>query len=337
MTRRRNVMLWIFIPLYLCLGLFAAVFILQVPWHLAFGWISFLKTNVPQIKVSGSSLISVAVLFTLLILGLQLFLSRVATTTSLQHWRWRWTLSTLGMVILMFAAGIATVGMVHQVGWMLTGPDRILKNDFYASIPSRSNLKAMGMAFHQAINSDEQLPQGALFDENGRALHSWGTLLLPHLMTDLRHADILIDVDLAKPWTDPANVSAFRTKLPVFLNPSLGPDRIDGRGANHYAWNSHLLGIPTPLKTADIKDGRSNTLLIGEVNTGHRAWGDPVNWRDPALGLDARPDTFGGSSGGRSVFFLLLDGSSRSLSTDIAPEVLKALATPAGGEPLSDF
>jgi hypothetical protein len=121
------------------------------------------------------------------------------------------------------------------------------------------------------------------------------------------------------------------------LNSSLGPDEIDGLAASHYAWNSHLLGIPKPLKTSDVKDGLSNTLLIGEVNTGHRAWGDPVNWRDPVLGLHSRPDTFGGVPGEQYVQFLFLDGSRRTLNTNIAPEVLKALATPAGGETVPDF
>jgi len=339
MTGRRKVLLWIFIPLYLFFGLFSTFFILQIPWHLASGWISFLIANAPKMKVSGSSLVSAAILLSLLLIGLQLFLSRVAANTNLRQWHWRWTFSVLGMVVLMFAAGISAVGMIHQLGWMLTGPDRILKNAFFDHITSRQNLQAMGKAFHEITKDDGHLPQGALFDENGRALHSWETLLLPHLVTDpwRRQSRNQIDMDLTKPWTDPANSAAIRTKLPVFLNPPLGPDEVNGLAASHYAWNSHLLGIATPLKASDIKDGLSNTLLIGEVNTGHRAWGDPVNWRDPALGLHSRPDTFGGVSGEQYVHFLFFDGSSRTLNTNINSEVLKALATPAGGEVIPQF
>jgi len=339
MTGRRKVLLWIFIPLYLFFGLFAYSFILQIPWHLAFGWILFLFLNIPKWKVSGASLVSAAILLSLLLIGLQLFFSRVVMKTSLRQWHWRWTFSILGMVILMFAAGISAVGMVHQLSWLLTGPDRMLRNKFFDHITSRQNLQAMGKAFHEITEDDGRLPPGALFDEKGRALHSWETLLLPHLVRDpwRRQSRIHIDVDLTKPWTDPANAAAFRTKLPVFLNPPLGPDEVDGLAASHYSWNSHLLGIPTPLKTSDITDGLSNTLLIGEVNTGHQAWGDPINWRDPALGLHSRPDTFGGISGQPYVSFLFLDGSSRPLNTNIDPEVLKALATPASGEIVPDF
>jgi len=338
MTGRRKVLLWIFILLYLFFGLFATAFILQIPWHLAFGWISFLIANVPEMRVSGVSLVSVAILLVLLLVGLQLFLSQGAANTNLRRWHWRWTFSILGIVILMFAAGISAAGVVHQLGWLLTGPDRMLRNKFNDRLTSRQNLQSMGKAFHEITEEDEHFPQGALFAENGQALHSWETLLLPHLPADpWRQSAIHVDVNLTKPWTDPANAVAIHTKLPVFLNPSLGPDEVGGLAASHYAWNSHLLGIPTPLKASDIQDGLGSTLLIGEVNTGHRAWSDPINWRDPAMGLDSHPDTFGGVPEGAYVHFLLLDGSCRILSTNIGKEVLKALATPAGGESVPEF
>jgi hypothetical protein len=339
MTGRRKVLLWIFILLYLFFGLFATAFILQIPWHLAFGWISFLIANAPKMKVSGASLVSAVILLVLLLIGLQLFLSQGAANTNLRRWHWRWTFSILGLVILMFAAGISAAGVVHQLGWLLTGPDRMLRNKFSNHLTSRLNLQSMGKAFHEITEEDGHFPPGALFAENGQALHSWETLLLPHLVTDSwrEKPSIRIDVDLTKPWTDPVNAVAFRKKLPVFLNPPLGPDEVDGLAASHYAWNSHLLGIPTPLKASDIKDGLSNTLLIGEVNTAHRAWSDPINWRDPALGLHSRPDTFGGVPEEGYVHFLLLDGSCRTLSTNIDKEVLKALATPAGREAVPEF
>jgi hypothetical protein len=37
-------------------------------------------------------------------------------------WRLRMTLSILGIVVLMFIAGIAAVGSVHQLIWMRTRP-----------------------------------------------------------------------------------------------------------------------------------------------------------------------------------------------------------------------
>ncbi|WP_437224001.1 DUF1559 domain-containing protein [Planctomicrobium sp. SH661] len=339
MTRRRKFLLWTFIAVYLFFGVFAFFFILQIPWHLAVGWVSFLFSNLSRMKFSGSSVVSAAVLVSLLLVGLQLFLRRLVVNTTLKRWPWRWTASILGMVILMFAAGISAVGIVHQLGWMMSGSERMLRNPFFDHMISRQNLKIMGRAVHEISEADGRLPQGALFDESGRALHSWETLLLPHLDLDKGRSQSTVrpQVDLTRPWTDPVNDQAFRTRLPVFLNPALGPDSVEGMAASHYAWNSHLLGIPVALKFSDITDGVSTTLLLGEVNTGHRPWGDPINWRDPGLGFHSRSDTFGGIPGQGFVGFLLVDGSARWINSDISPDVLKALSTPAAGDVVSEF
>jgi hypothetical protein len=66
----------------------------------------------------------------------------------------------------------------------------------------------------------------------------------------------------------------------------------DGYGLAHYAMNCRVMtnGVARPPK--DITDGAANTLLIGEVNTNFRPWGDPGNVRDPAreTTLNTSPD-----------------------------------------------
>ena len=81
-----------------------------------------------------------------------------------------------------------------------------------------------------------------------------------------------------------------------------------------------------------IADGAANTIMAGEVVGQLPAWGHPTNWRDPAAGLEGRPDQFG-SPWKQGVNVLLADGGVRTLSRDTDPRVLRALATPAGGEP----
>ena len=57
----------------------------------------------------------------------------------------------------------------------------------------------------------------------------------------------------------------------------------------------------------------------------------PANWRDPALGLHTSPDSFGGPH--RKVSLILMcDGTVRSVRHDVSIEVMKAIATPNGGE-----
>ncbi len=80
--------------------------------------------------------------------------------------------------------------------------------------------------------------------------------------------------------------------------------------------------------------------MAGEVAAKLKAWGDPLNLRDPALGINRSEDGFGSSLGGRSSVncqMLFADGSVQTLATDIDPVVLKALSTPSGDDPVGEF
>ena len=88
------------------------------------------------------------------------------------------------------------------------------------------------------------------------------------------------------------------------------------------------------VRLRDIVDGTSNTIIVGEVTTGLKSWGDPTNLRDPADGLGNTPQQFGlrRRPAGEGAQFLMTDGAVRFISTEVDPEVLKALSTPDGGE-----
>jgi hypothetical protein len=88
-----------------------------------------------------------------------------------------------------------------------------------------------------------------------------------------------------------------------------------------------------PLRFKEFSDGLSNTLLSGEAVSEPMAWGSPVNWRDPRLGVNRSRDGFGGpwrTTPGAG--FVMGDGSTRFINEEIDPRVLEALATPSGGE-----
>jgi hypothetical protein len=154
-------------------------------------------------------------------------------------------------------------------------------------------------------------------------LHSWETALLPYLMYDSR------DIDQSRSWADPVNQRYFKSVVPEFINPGFRTPPLtdaDGYGLSHYADNVRVLGANTKLKHEDVRDGLSNTIAVGEVNAGFRPWGHPVNWRDPA----ARE--FGGLPRASGTWFVMADGSVRFIRDGVSPEVLRAMATPAGGE-----
>ena len=209
---------------------------------------------------------------------------------------------------------------------------------------SRSQLRDIGIAMHDYHDARNGFPAGATFDPTGLALHSWQTELLPYM--DQRPLYDTIDMQL--PWDAPVNRQPFQTEIQQLLNPGIDGPRNTSYGPtpeppeyarSHYSANLHLFGRRNGIAIREITDGTSNTLLTGEITDELPAWGEPTNWRDPALGIGTSPGGFKGpwtSGKGHTALFTFADGSVRSISGSIDPQVLKALATPDGGEPLDE-
>jgi hypothetical protein len=144
-------------------------------------------------------------------------------------------------------------------------------------------------------------------------------------------------IDLKLPWNDPKNRPLFRCAVDLFINQELpgAPIRdADGYGLAHYAANSRAMANGAIRPFDQFTNGTANTLLIGEVNASFRRWGDPANVRDPARGINRSPYGFGGPPGTNGALFGMADGSVRFVSERVSPAVLRALATPDGGEPV---
>lgn len=70
------------------------------------------------------------------------------------------------------------------------------------------------------------------------------------------------------------------------------------------------------------KIGMSNTIIIGEAVRNVRSWADPLNGRDPRLGL-SHPKGFGGPNRYPTTQFAMADGSVRSINVEELQELLK--------------
>lgn len=198
---------------------------------------------------------------------------------------------------------------------------------------SKNNLKQIGLALHNYHDTFQTLPPGWISGEDGTPYHSWTYSITPYLDC----SPFYNEVDSHVPWNHERNVEKFKTRFPVYQNPSNPDIRCeDGFPYAHYAGNSNLFQSNSSFRFEDCTDGTSNTLMVGDIKEGLKAWGTPGNVRDPALGLNNGPNTFGSPHTG-IVQFLLMDGSVRAISADIDIKILKALGTPAGGEDFSDF
>jgi prepilin-type N-terminal cleavage/methylation domain-containing protein len=251
-------------------------------------------------------------------------------------------------------------------------------------VACKNNLKQIGLATLNYQDANRHLPPPKLGDTTFSEFGSTLVVLLPYLEESSRYGQY----DLTKPTTDVYNRAITSQPLDIYMCPSMSlprsvPETVCGEvlapgsylisSRVDYKSSAKLDGAfdnPSPdgsyaLSLKHITDGTSKTLLIGEINYGHRGflwsncdelegqirWGDHT-WANGywfmAWGHMAgeKPNLYNDTSKyvhpeGSRVFrsdhvggvqFVLLDGSVQFLATDSSPVIRRALVTRAGGE-----
>jgi hypothetical protein len=193
---------------------------------------------------------------------------------------------------------------------------------------SKNNLKMIALALHNYHDTNFAFPPGAIVDKDGREYNGWQTMLLPYV----EQLSLYNQVNFNVPWDDPKNRAPMQTQVAVYLAPGINEIKdASGYALSHYVGNSELFRKDRVFRISDIADGSANTILVGEAAGNFKPWGYPENWRDPANGIQAGPDSFGRPNS-PAAGFVMCDGSVHFLSAAVDRGVLKALATPAGGE-----
>lgn len=194
----------------------------------------------------------------------------------------------------------------------------------------KNNLKHIAIGLHNYHDVYDAFPPAFTVDENGNRLHSWRTLILPYIEQKALYEQI----DLSKPWNDPANLAAYETNIETYRCPSadIPPFHATYKGL---VGSGLFFDSSQSRKIRDIKDGTSNTLMVVEV-----AQKDSVHWMTPEdvdegflTGIAEQTD-FSHTGGFQAA---LADGSVRYLSKNTAAETLDALITVAGGETIGEY
>jgi hypothetical protein len=327
----------VFLLLLSCAGI---VFPLQAVFYLVVGWYSYVRRVMPQLGVNWPIVAAAGACLAAVGLGSHWFLSWIYGSVAHERaeprrrWHPSWTAAITAGILLVFIAGICVVGIAHQTAWLVTSDQPIIESTFEAfyRVQSHNNLKQIGLGLVGYEKENASLPVAATFDERGRPLHSWQTRLLPFV----EYKRLYDEIDLSLPWNARENRQAFSQQVSPYVHPRdwSHRDRHEYQ-ISSYAGNAWLLGGSKRWTARKITDGTSTTILCGEAATQPHAWGDPINWRDPAEGLAETPTSFGGPFHGVTLF-TFADGHATAISNRIDPAVFRALCTPAAGDKINE-
>ncbi|WP_439622158.1 DUF1559 family PulG-like putative transporter [Gemmata sp.] len=205
-----------------------------------------------------------------------------------------------GFTLIELLVVIAIIAVL--IGLLLPAVQKV--REAAAKTQSQNNLKQIGLALHSYHDSHLRFPPGYLADTHGPSADpatldappgwGWGALILPYVEQDALYKQLRLDL----PAWDAANAAAVKHAPKVFQNPA-APNAsptvqvktdtgtvLAEWGRSHYvvnngqdeSWaylNHNLSGIPgtgpfyrnSKTRTADVTDGLSSTVFVGEHTT----------------------------------------------------------------------
>lgn len=245
-------------------------------------------------------------------------------------------------------AYLTYVGIASGLFGMFAGPLIYAPLDLYGQLCNsytEQHLRQISLATEAYLQQHQSYPSGGVYrmQENGgdpEPMHGWMTLLLPHLPEGQMLAR---QIDLSKPYFDPANQSAMSQSLPTFLAAGGPSALVQGKfGPTHFAGvggvvrlsdgsvaHAGVFDINSETTRDEVIDGLSQTLMAGEISHQYPAWGEPHNWRQIGKGLNRDPEGFGNARH-TGAMFLMTDGSVRFILNKVDMKVLEAMSTRDG-------
>ncbi|MGO8690257.1 MAG: DUF1559 domain-containing protein [Thermoguttaceae bacterium] len=131
-----------------------------------------------------------------------------------------------------------------------------------------NNLKQIGLALAEYEAANGRLPPAAVFDKQGKAMHSWRTLILPYL----ERPDLYQAYNFREPWDGTNNSTLGAEPLLVFRCPS--DTSIGNRPMTSYlavtgtgtVWDDqHATPTPPRVMVVEVVDSKINWMEPGDI------------------------------------------------------------------------
>jgi hypothetical protein len=188
-----------------------------------------------------------------------------------------------------------------------------------------NHLKQIALALQNYHDTYGSFPPAFIADENGKPLHSWRTLILPFA----EHKPLYDQLDLTKPWDDPANRALYDT-VPAYLQ---CPSANLSRGQTTYlavATTGGCFAGNQPRALATITDHHDFTLLVIDVPEKFAVpWMEPRDLDDALLVKLSQEKT---RSHTGVTLAASVSGRTMVLRADLDSAALRALLTIAGND-----
>ncbi len=206
--------------------------------------------------------------------------------------------------------------------------DRVLSVD---------NLKQIGLAFHNLHDAYGAMPAAAAYGDAKKPRLSWRVAILPYIEEDKLYKEFKLDeawdsphnkkliAKMPKIYAPPADAKTVKpghTFYQVFTGKDTPFDPMAVRGGGAAA------ALRLGSRLTNFRDGTSNTALVVEA-------GESVPWTKPDdIVYDAKkPLPRLGGLFKEVIHVTVADGSVRKIGRKVKEATLRALITPAGGEP----
>lgn len=175
MSRSQKASAWVLgtlfaMSFFLCLG---QTWVIEVPVVLLTGWLSFLQHVGPEVTFRWGAIAETVGVGVLLGVGTHLFLRRLwrqlrAGDADARPWPLRWSVSLVAFLVLLFSATMATVGMGHHVGWLVSRRESALELSWrFSRLRQTHEYEAMcrnALSLSHSGLADAQVTQALLED-----------------------------------------------------------------------------------------------------------------------------------------------------------------------------